>query len=206
MKKRNIISIGSMAVVVSAALWTMKPAQAQSKNVRFFCGKDRTGKLATMVQPANQSKPGAPIVRWVSGFFSGKGYTPEARCGQVSQRFQTAFNANPNFKFTAARLNGNPVICASDRKGGACQTLLYTLKPGVQDPILTMMRLEKVRVGASGPLNESSASTSAPAPKEFGIQALIEQAFNSTPDVPVNPKPAPQSFKPSEPIAPKALW
>jgi Circadian oscillating protein COP23 len=206
MKKRNIVSTLAVTVIVSTAAWTMQPAQAQSKTVRFFCGKDRTGKLATMVQPANQSKPGAPIVRWVSGFFSGRGYTPEMRCGQVSQRFQTAFNANPNFKFTAARLNGNPVICASDRKGGACQTLLYTLKPGVQDPILTMMRLEKVRVGASGPLNESTASTPAPEPQEFGIQALIDQAFNSPSDMPANSKPAPQSFNTSEPIAPKALW
>lgn len=188
-----------------AAVWTMQPAQAQSKSVRFFCGKDRTGKLATMVQPVNQAKPGAPIVRWVSGYFSGKGYTPEKRCAEVSQRFQMAFNANPNFTFTTARLKGNPVICASNKKGGACQTLLYTLKPGVQDPILTMMRLERVRVGASGPLNESTGSTVPSEPQEFGIQALIDQALNATPEPAPSSQPK-QNFQSTDPVTPKALW
>jgi hypothetical protein len=206
MMQRKIASALCIAGLMGGAVvWTMQPAQAQAKSVRFFCGKDRTGKLATMVQPVNQSKPGAPIVRWVSGFFSGKGYTPEKRCTEVSQRFQTAFNANPSFTFTATRVNGSPVICASTRKGGPCQTLLYTLKPGVQDPITTMMRLEKVRVGASGPLNESTSSSVPSEPQEFGIQALIDQALNAAPETP-----APSQTKPNlqstEPVTPKALW
>jgi hypothetical protein len=49
-----------------------------------------------------------------------------------------------------------PVICTASRSGGACDGLLYTLKPG-QDATSTLRNLLEIRVKARGPLNETNS-------------------------------------------------
>ena len=52
-------------------------------------------------------------------------------------------------------MNGQPVICTTKNDGGACDGLLYTLKPG-QNPTKTLRDLLAVRSMAKGPLNETT--------------------------------------------------
>lgn len=153
------------------------PAQAQPATVRFICAKDAKGVPTTMVAPIAGKRAPAPVIRWTSNYFGGAGFTPARRCAIVSQKFQEAYTKNANFVFTTAIYNGEPVVCSSASRGGACDTVLYTVKRGVQDPILTMMRLEKVRTGAAGPLNESSAGG---AETELGVQDLIKNLLESS--------------------------
>ena len=47
------------------------------------------------------------------------------------------------------------MICTARSNGGACDGLLYTLKPG-QDATATLRSLLDLRVKARGPLNETS--------------------------------------------------
>jgi hypothetical protein len=113
-----------------------------------------------MVAPVHKTAAARPVIRWTSEFFTGSGYAPEVRCALVSKKFQAAYERNPNFIFAAQVVNGEMMTCAVDAPLGACTTLLYTLKKGVQNPILTVARLNKVRAGASGPINESSSGSS----------------------------------------------
>ena len=53
-------------------------------------------------------------------------------------------------------MNRQPVICTSDRQGGACQNLLFTLKH-TSNPGRTLQELMEVRVQAAGPLNETTS-------------------------------------------------
>lgn len=146
---------GTMSVINSLHA----EAQTIPYTVRFYCAQAADGNPATFVERSNHSKPPVAIIRWMSNYFTDAGYRPWTRCQMVSSKFQAAYHRNPNFLFTYRYLNREPVICAADVRGGRCTSLLYTVKRGVQDPILTMLRLEKVRVGAAGALNESTGST-----------------------------------------------
>ena len=48
------------------------------------------------------------------------------------------------------------MICTAASNGGACDGLLYTLKPS-QDSIATLRNLLEIRVKARGPLNETNS-------------------------------------------------
>jgi hypothetical protein len=170
-----------------------------------------------MVEPANKARKSAVLIRWKSRFFDGAGYTPVQRCAIVSKKFQDAYAQNANFVFTTTVANGESVICSAESRGGACTTLLYTVKRGYQDPILTMLRLEQTRVGASGPLNESSSGGSSE-PSYVGVQDLIANVFSSSAaSTTTLPKPMgkpafvnrPASVSPTKvpaAVTPRALW
>jgi Circadian oscillating protein COP23 len=214
-----VLAVALLAMGSSLSMGSIQSARAQS--ARFFCGRDAQGAPATVVEPANKSKSPVVLIRWKSKFFNGAGYTPANRCAIVSKKFQDAYAKNPNFVFTTTIANGEPVICAAESRGGACNTLLYTIKRGYQDPILTMLRLEQTRAGASGALNESSGGSSTVEPAYVGVQDLIANVSgNPSQAAPaaVAPKsvlPNSASVKHSDPVAspiqgpsatPKALW
>jgi hypothetical protein len=169
-----LMTLGSAFAVMSA-----ESVQAQATSARFFCGRDATGSPATMVEPANKARRPVVLIRWKSRFFDGAGYTPKTRCAIVSKKFQDAYAKNPNFVFTTTVANSEPVICSAESRGGTCTTLLYTVKRGYQDPILTMLRLEQTRAGASGPINESSSGSSSE-PGYVGVQDLIANVFGNS--------------------------
>jgi hypothetical protein len=211
----------AIALMGSTLAFTPTPS-AQAQSARFFCGRDLQGAPATVVQPANPAKSPVVLIRWKSKFFEGAGYTPAIRCAIVSKKFQDAYTKNPNFVFTTTVANSEPVICSADSRGGTCKTLLYTVKRGYQDPILTMLRLEQTRTGASGPMNESSSGSSASETAYVSVQDLIAKVSaddsQAAPAI-VSPRPlTPKSsaVKPSGPAAtpiqvpggtlPTALW
>ncbi len=88
--------------------------------------------------------------------------------------------------------------------------MLYTIKRGVQDPIVTMLRLGKVRAGSSGALNESSSGASEPS--YVGVQDLIANVSDNAPEVAGNSTvvPQPASNPPALPSGinanPLSLW
>jgi Circadian oscillating protein COP23 len=173
MKKQHIfLCLALLSTSGVASFFTANAASAQAKPaaVRFVCGKDAQGAPATMVEPLSAQKSPVPVIRWTSKFFVSAGFPPAKRCEMVSRKFQDAYIKNPNFVFTTAISKGEPVVCSAASRGGACETILYTIKRGAQDPIITMMRLEKVRAGASGALNESSGGGGE---ASVGVQDLL---------------------------------
>ncbi len=173
MKKQHIfLGLALLCTSGVASFFTAIAASAQAKpaSVRFACGKDAQGAPATVVESLSSQKPPIPVIRWTSKFFVSAGFPPAKRCEMVSQKFQDAYTKNPNFVFTTAISKGEPVVCSAASRGGACETMLYTIKRGAQDPIITMMRLEKVRTGASGALNESSGGGGE---ASVGVQDLL---------------------------------
>jgi Circadian oscillating protein COP23 len=174
MKKQYIfLALALLSTSGVASLYSALAASAQATkpaSVRFVCGKNAQGAPATVVEPLSGQKPAVPVISWTSKFFVGAGFPPAKRCEIVSKKFQDAYTKNPNFVFTTAISKGEPVVCSSASRGGACETILYTIKRGAQDPIITMLRLEKVRAGASGALNESSSGGGE---SSVGVQDLL---------------------------------
>ncbi|WP_255104160.1 MULTISPECIES: COP23 domain-containing protein [unclassified Synechococcus] len=118
----------------------------------FVCGT-AAGAPSTNVVTADGRQ--VPVIRWTSSVFNDAGWNQQLRCQEVSARFDTYLKQGRLAFITTGRMNGLPVICTAPSKGGACDGLLYTLKPG-QAATSTLKNLLEIRVKARGPLNETN--------------------------------------------------
>lgn len=144
-------AILAVAGLAAASALTASPAQAAASG--FSCGTSNG--VPTTIALTDDGRS-VPMIRWTSNVFDGSGWTPARRCQEVSQRFESYRQQGRLAYVTTGRINGLPVICTAARDGGACDGLLYTLKPG-QDPTTALKLLFDVRYKARGPLNETSS-------------------------------------------------
>ena len=144
---------GFLAVAGLTAFTALGSAPAQAAATSFTC--TTSNGVPTTVATTDTGRT-VPMIRWTSNAFDGAGWSPQRRCQEVSQRFES-FRQQGRLAFiTTGRMNSLPVICTAAKDGGACVGLLYTLKPS-QDPTLALQRLFDVRNKARGPLNETNA-------------------------------------------------
>ena len=136
--------------LVASPLINSAPAQSATAS-RFLCS---TSNGVPTTEATTRDGRRVAVIRWTSRVFSGSGWTAERRCREVSNRFEQ-FRQQGRLRYiTTGRMRGQPVLCTTLANGGACDGLLYTLKPG-QDPSATLARLLELRVKARGPLNET---------------------------------------------------
>jgi hypothetical protein len=119
--------LGAPAVALAATLLIgAAPLASKAGSTTFSC-QVVGGVPATVANtPAGQRT----VIRWVSGYISGSGYTPMTRCRGVSERFQTYMNQGGLNYITTGYMNNLPVVCVTSSDGGGCQGLLFTLKSG----------------------------------------------------------------------------
>ncbi|CCI28107.1 conserved exported hypothetical protein [Microcystis aeruginosa PCC 9809] len=186
---------------VGAALTLQSPSQAQT---RFECLVPLTGPYVGVPTTAAQVGPNEykPVIRWVSRYFSGSGYTPMQRCQEVTGRFNS-LNARPGGIdiITTGYLNGLPVIYSpSDgRERANSSNLLFTLKRG-ENATQKIEQLFDIREGASSsPLFESSSDSATVHFKKFLESVPVETnpatGSSSSPAPGTSPEQSPQ--KPS---------
>lgn len=129
------------------------PASAGVSARSFVCGR-AAGAPATNAVTADDQQ--VPVIRWTSSVFNDAGWNQQRRCQEVSSRFDGFLKQGRLAYITTGRMNGQPVICTAASRGGACDGLLFTLKPG-QDATATLKNLLEIRVKARGPLNETNS-------------------------------------------------
>ncbi|NCS24505.1 MAG: hypothetical protein GPI96_08320 [Microcystis aeruginosa BS13-02] len=186
---------------VGAALTLQSPSQAQA---RFECLLPVTGPHVGV--PTTYAKIGPneykPVIRWVSRYFSGAGYTPMQRCQEVTGRFNTLYTRPGGIDIiTTGYLNGLPVIYSpSDgRERANSSNLLFTLKRG-ENATQKIAQLFDIREGASSsPLFESSSDSATVHFDKFLENAPVETnpagGSSSSPAPETSPEQSPQ--KPS---------
>jgi hypothetical protein len=152
----------SAGVALSLAL---QPQSQAASTTQFVCGN--SGNIpTTMAQTKNGS---VPVIRWNSDFFAKDGWTAQARCQEVSSRFEKYYQ-NGSLKFlTSGIMNGMSVICTTKNLGGNCENLLFTLKSG-SNPSQELRQLTNVRNRAGGPLNETDGRV------YINVEQLLNQA------------------------------
>jgi hypothetical protein len=151
MMKVHSLAAASLMAIASATTF-IHNAQAEPTATTFACGTSN-GVPTTM---ARTQRGDVPVIRWSSDYFSDSGWTPERRCQEVSTRFQT-YQQDGSLKYlTTGVINGMSVVCTSDREGGSCKNLLFTLKAG-SNAGQTLRDLLNVRTHATGPLNQSES-------------------------------------------------
>lgn len=151
MRALPIALAAGLCSVIGTQLMLGQPSAAASAS-RFVCGSSG-GAPAT--QAITRDGKTVTVIRWTSSVFDSAGWSQERRCQEVSSRFEDLRRSGRLRYLTTGRINGQPVICTTPSNGGACDGLLYTLKPG-QDPTATLRTLLDIRVKARGPLNETN--------------------------------------------------
>jgi Circadian oscillating protein COP23 len=131
----------------------MPPEPVAASKDYFSCGTSSHGIPTTFVSTPHEN---IPLIRWVSNHFTHSGYSPQARCQDVSQRFNRYYNQGILNYVTTGYVNNMPVICVASDKGGPCTEVLFTLKPG-ENATRVIQQLFDVRAGASGPLYENES-------------------------------------------------
>jgi len=148
---RIAVAIGCIGALCTMGV-SSQPASAGTSARSFVCGS-AAGTPATKVITADGRQ--VPVIRWTSSTFNEAGWNQQRRCQEVSARFDTFLKQGRLAFITTGRINGLPVICTTDSRGGGCDGLLYTLKPG-QNATATLKNLLDIRVKARGPLNETN--------------------------------------------------
>jgi hypothetical protein len=142
------LAIVSFSTITFSQL-DLGPVQAQTRG--FSCVIS-DGIPTTVAQTARGN---VPVIKWVSKEFEGAGWTAKRRCQEVSDRFQK-FHASRELDFiTTGKMNGQQVVCVTDKNGNDCRGLLLTIRP-TSTPSETLQKLMGIRVGATGPAFESS--------------------------------------------------
>ena len=94
------------------------------------------------------------VIRWQSEYF--QDWSPQERCNEVSPRFDEAYHNNTLGIITNGTMNNERVICTASESGGACETLLLTLRPEDKSlPILSHFR-RLLNAEQVGPVKHSS--------------------------------------------------
>ena len=202
MKLQTLTKTLTIALIgVGAALTLQSPSQAQTI---FECLVPMTGPYIGV--PTTYAKVGPneykAVIRWVSRYFSGSGYTPMQRCQEVTGRFNALYARPSGIDIiTTGYLNGLPVIYSpSDgRERANSANLLFTLKRG-ENATQKIAQLFDIRAGASSsPLFESSSDSATVYFKKFLESVPVETnpatGSSSSPAPGTSPEQSPQ--KPS---------
>jgi hypothetical protein len=128
---------------------------------RFFCGTSRNSSTGESVPAtiARTKRGNVPMIIWKSTFFATgrKSFTPQARCQEVSRRFQSFYREGSLAYLTTGTLNAQNVICVAEDFGGPCKGLLLTLEPK-DNPKQFLQDLLSVRTRATGPVVRGSGN------------------------------------------------
>jgi len=191
---------------VGPALTLQSPSQAQA---RFECLLPVTGRYVGV--PTTYAKVGSnerkPVIRWVSRYSSGSGYTPQQRCLEVTKRFNTLYARPGGIDIiTTGYLNGLPVIYSpsNGRERANRDNLLFTLKKG-EDATEKIQQLFDLReTGYTQPLFESSSDSVIVYFNKFLENAPVE----TNPATGSSPSPLPETSPEQPPQKPSggSVW
>ena len=134
------------------------PTQAGS-NIQFFCNQTKiNGQLIPTTFIRSQSIT-RQIIIWEKNL---GGKNPLQRCNQVSERLQKAEDQNQLNMITTGIVNGQNVICTTDKYNGDCQIVLLTLDSKENQKkwqILDELK-DQLRIRSVGPMKNSSGDPS----------------------------------------------
>ncbi|WP_041740538.1 COP23 domain-containing protein [Calothrix sp. PCC 6303] len=128
MNKKSPTGLLVVATITVIGLISAIPPSTAQSQVKFICNQsyelqsDR--RFPTTFAWTSRGK--TAVIRWVKNL---GGYSPQDRCQDVSSRFQQAFDNKTLNLITNGKVKGKPVICTAKEYGGACETVLMTLRP-----------------------------------------------------------------------------
>jgi hypothetical protein len=142
----TLLAAGTLAL--GALAIGSQPSSAQTTT--YSCDTSRDGVPTTYALTATGRK--VAVIRWVKNW--GGKYTPEVRCREVSEKFQSASEQGLLKYLTYGIKSGQKVICVAGEYGGPCQQILFTLRSN-ENPDLVLQDMMSVGFRAQGPVVQS---------------------------------------------------
>lgn len=127
MKLRSLISVLATSAVVAGSIAVGSDLVQAKSQYKFVCEQNSKGTPTTFAIALNGEK--REFINWRSDQFTLAGYPPQVRCEQVTGRMSQYVISGAARYLSHGTMNNQPVICVTDKKGGGCTGLLYTLKP-----------------------------------------------------------------------------
>lgn len=147
MKVKTLLSMAIAVTTVITGTGLVSPHRATGADSNKYMCAQRNGIWTTFARL--RSGGVVSLIRWVDTSISE--WPPQRRCLEVSKRFQAQLSAGRRVYVIPGEKNGLPAICTTARRGGGCDSLLLTLKPG-EDPFVVRDQLLGLNKGATGML------------------------------------------------------
>lgn len=146
MKNHLSAPLTGLALALSVTLASNQPSQAQIP--QFSCVL-RGNYPVTVVRTASVGS--VPIIVWTNKSHISDTWTPQARCQEVSDRFQKLHNQGQLRTLKTGKVNGQSVICGVGSNEDGCdkKNILLTMKKD-RDPKQVLEQLLNTRVAAGG--------------------------------------------------------
>lgn len=207
MRLQTLTKTFTLALVGMGAIFTLQsPSQAQAI---FECLVPVAVPYAGVPTTSTQVGPNEykAVIRWISPYSSGSGYTPVQRCQEVTGRFNALYARPGGIDIiTTGYLNGLPVIYSPShgRERANSSNLLFTLKRG-EDATQKIQQLFDLReTGYTQPLFESSSDSVIVYFNKFLENAPVE----TNPATGSSPSPLPETSPEQPPQKPSggSVW
>lgn len=114
---KSLVTVLLATVITGTSSFFLKEAAAQGTTT-FVCGTSTVDGKVVPTTIAKTRRGDVPVIRWVSTWSTGSGFTPQKRCEIVSKSFQTYHEAGQLNYLTTGRVNGQAVICPAITQGG----------------------------------------------------------------------------------------
>ncbi|MDB9487127.1 COP23 domain-containing protein [Dolichospermum circinale CS-1225] len=146
MKNHLSAPLTGLSLALSVTLASNQPSQAQIP--QFSCVL-RGNYPVTVVRTASVGS--VPIIVWTNKSHISDTWTPQARCQEVSDRFQKLHNQGQLKTLKTGKVNGQSVICGVGYKEDGCdkKNILLTMTKD-RDPKQVLEQLLNTRVAAGG--------------------------------------------------------
>lgn len=148
----TIAKLASSLLTLLSVTIISQPSFAES--TIFFCGTSN-GMPATI---ARTPRGEVLMILWSSSNLGELGDTPQKRCEEVSNKFQTYYNTGKLKYITTERKNGQVVACIAQEENGPCSDeSLFTLKSNETTPRANLQRIFRIRVDSAAPIHETDS-------------------------------------------------
>lgn len=117
--------------LLSICFLTSFQSSASAERARFYCEESADGNPPkTVVEREIGGKlRKEDFIVWTSPFGYRVGYTPSKRCKEVSPKFNSIGAFGGYITHGKDKATNLPIICITNKEGGGCKTMLYTLNP-----------------------------------------------------------------------------
>lgn len=141
--------VPAFAIALLTTTNITQPSAAEE--ITFFCGTSND----TPATIARTSRGEVPVIVWNSSNVGSSSDTPQQRCEDVSQKFQTYYSNGTLKYITTERKNGQLVACVAPKENEPCTGVLFPLNSTEGSPKDTLQRIFRIRVASAAPISET---------------------------------------------------
>ena len=118
MNFKSLLTVSLATATASVAVPTFSQSATSSEDkVSFSCQEifdpDSKQIVSATVAWVSQRSENVPVIYWKSELFSRAAWTPQARCEEVTPKFQTFYDSDRLNYLTHGKVGAYPVICAT---------------------------------------------------------------------------------------------